>query len=1306
MIFAPVRWVLFASVAFSYEAGTSMQGINPDVSSTSLSFRGTERFPVVRKLGAGGMGVVYEARDSERNTRVALKTLPFASADALLRFKQEFRDFQHLTHPNLVSMGELCETDGVWFFTMELVEGVEFLSYVRKPQIVNGLTSGRVYAPSLPTMTAAVEDVPAITSRGGSDIPLILYPGDLDAEALTQALGQLARGLICLHDAGKVHRDVKSGNILIQKDGRLVLLDFGLATDASRKEQLISRGGIVGTPVYMAPEQAAEGPVGPPADWYGVGVLLYQALTGRDPFAGPLMKLLMDKQFSEPPAPRTIVPDIPAHLNDLCVDLLALRPEDRPNGRQVLRRLGLEAPPHAIVTVAHTDTHTPVFVGRDSDLGELDAALESVRKGKEGAAVYVHGESGVGKSALVAHFVDRVRTRLQDVVILSGRCYEHEAVPYKALDGVVDTLSRYLARLSKEDAAALLPRHATLLAQTFPVLWRVEAIAEHPRPRAQLDPQELRSRVFAALRELLTRLADRRLLLITIDDLQWADPDSMALLGELLRQPDSPQMLMIATVRVETPKSDPDSVPLLARVNPSTGEPPSDPRLKNPFVAPKEGVHLWVNRLEADEARLLAETLIKRAGIERDLDADMLIRDAGGHPMFIDELVRHRLAMGASAGAVTHLDDALWARINQLDAETRTLLEVVSLAPGPITQATATKAANLAPDAASKHIKVLKVAHLAATIGGTRGTDLMEPYHDRVRTAVRARVSKATRRAHHRRIALVLETTGQLDPEALTIHWREAGELDKAAHNALLAAERAETALAFDHAARFYSLCLELSNVSENEGRRLRTLLGTALVNAGRGREAADVFRTAARGALPTEALDLRRRATEQLLRTGHIDAGLSELRGLLGVVRIHYPTSPIRALISFVWGRLVLNLRGLSFKHRQASQIPAEQLARIDTCWAVATGIFAVDQLRGLDFQIRHLLMALRAGEPSRVLRGLGMEAVSAAALGGPNHQKAKNILARAEQLTSLAGAPYDRAFAKLCTGSTLYLRGEWLSAYSLCDAAENEFRSDCRGVAWEIASGQQIIVWALCYLGRAQELVRRVGVNLRESLERGDLYAAMSLRSGFPNFLWLVQDNPAKAREEANAAVRQWSLDGFHLQHLCDAFAQCQIDLYEGNGTAAFDRCAAMAGPLAKSGLMRVQFNRIVATELQGRVALAAAHSNQPERLRHLRQAKASIESLKAEHLPWADAHAALLEASLLKLEGRSSEAVQSLHGAIQQLERVDMIMHAAAARLQLAALDSDFGRNDTAARRYFDDEGFASPEKISRMLVPALS
>jgi eukaryotic-like serine/threonine-protein kinase len=320
-----------------------------------------------------------------------LKTLRSMSADGLLRFKREFRDFLDLAHPNLISLGELFSEGRDWFFTMELVEGMTFLDWVRPSP------NGKPASFSTASLTSpSARTVPEFTPR----LRDALW-APLDLTRLRSALAQLVEGVMALHAAEKVHRDIKPSNVLVAPDGRVVLLDYGLATEARREEQLSSTD-VVGTIEYMAPEQAAARPIGPPADWYAVGVMLYEALTGEVPFAGAALEVLMNKQRLEPTPPSALQPSVPPELDRLAVELLRFDPARRPDGPEILRRLGV-----APVTIDRNAsrpslTSAPPFIGRAAELVELRAAYEASRKGA--VTVHVHGESGVGKSALVRRF--------------------------------------------------------------------------------------------------------------------------------------------------------------------------------------------------------------------------------------------------------------------------------------------------------------------------------------------------------------------------------------------------------------------------------------------------------------------------------------------------------------------------------------------------------------------------------------------------------------------------------------------------------------------------------------------------------------------------------------------------------------------------------------------------------------------------------------------------------------------------------------------------------------------------------------
>src|SRR5205807_2262872 len=148
-------------------------------------------------------------------------------------------------------------------------------------------------------------------------------------------------GVNFLHAAGRLHRDIKPGNVLVGREGRVVLLDFGLAAELDRTGHHLSlQPRILGTIAYMAPEQAACLPVCPASDWYAVGAMLYEALTGRPPFVGAPMEILLRKQQLDARPPRDLAPDAPEDLALLCEALLRRDPAGRPTGAEVRRRLG------------------------------------------------------------------------------------------------------------------------------------------------------------------------------------------------------------------------------------------------------------------------------------------------------------------------------------------------------------------------------------------------------------------------------------------------------------------------------------------------------------------------------------------------------------------------------------------------------------------------------------------------------------------------------------------------------------------------------------------------------------------------------------------------------------------------------------------------------------------------------------------------------------------------------------------------------------------------------------------------------
>jgi tetratricopeptide (TPR) repeat protein len=1227
---------------------------------------------ILGELGGGGQGMVYRAYDRRRGQLVALKVLPRTSPSALYRFKHEFRTLAGVTHPNLVTLYELFSDGQQWSFTMELVSGVDLLTSVRPP---------------------------GSADRGQ------------DLDQVREAFRQLAEGVVALHDAGHVHRDLKPNNVMVTDEGRVVILDMGIAAELDRAGlHQSTEPQVIGTIPYMSPEQAAGLPVSPASDWYSVGVMLYEALTGKQPFEGGAFAILLDKQHVDPPAPHTLMPGIPDDLDALCVDLLRRNPATRPADDEVVHRLSTAASPgpRPLLAPANRRGRGPTqeipLIGREQHLEVLGTALGAVKQGRT-VVCSVHGRSGIGKSALIERFLEECSADA-GIVVLAGRCYEQEAVPYKAFDSLIDALSRYLRRLPRWEAEALLPRDVQLLGRVFPVLRRVEAVGEAPHRALEIpDPHQLRQRAFAALRELLARLGDRKPVILAIDDLQWADVDSAVLLSDLFRPPDPPVLLLLACHRRE----ESGTTPFLQAL--STLSPAIDRR------------DLAVEPLSLEEASVLAQTLLDRVDapvVAAAVDTAAIARESGGNPFYVAELVdfvRSPSSDGLSdsnrparePSPTVALDQVLWARIAGVPEPARRLLEVIAISGQPLTQTAACRAGRLGQDERTA-LAVLRSSRLIrSTTTGSAEHEVIETYHDRVRETVVAHLAPAAREDCHHRLALALLDSGETDVEVLAVHFQGANQPDRAAGYFAQAADQAAEALAFDRAAKLYRLALDLrvptDPVAGDEGRRLRVRLGDALANAGRGAMAAREYLAARPGAASAEGIELERKAAMQLLISGHVDEGIEVLQSVLRAVGMSLPGTPASALRQLLLLRLRLRLRGLGFRERARAAVSAEELSRIDICWAAVAGLSMVNPMPAAVFQTRNLLLALRAGEPYRIARALAMQAFHSASAGGRSRQRTLRLLDAADRLAKQVGHPHALGMVALASGIAAYCVGRWKEAHAGCEQAIEIFRGRCTGVAWELTTARLISLPSLIWLGEHAEAFRRLHLYLQEARERGELYSQASV-GAFAVHEHLAADEPDQARRDLAELMGLWSRQGFHMQHMEQLWVGSHIELYCEQGDAAWDLMTRQWPGLQHSLLMRVQLIRIGMRHLRARCALAkAASAAAGQAGPYLGFAERDAQRLERERMPWGNALAHLIRAGVAAARGARPEAIAQLHAAVAGLEANDMCYPAAVARRRLGELiGGDEGQTLTGqVNSWMSAQKVRNPDRFTAMLAP---
>lgn len=997
-----------------------------------LHLVGTKRFELLQQLGSGGFGDVYEARDREYGTRVALKSLKSSHPDWIYRFKREFRIVGDLAHPNLVRLYELFLEDERWYLTMELVDGLRFDEHVRR-------------AP----------------------------------HQLRSCFGQLALGIVELHRASCLHRDLKPSNALVEPTGRVVLLDFGLAVHSRASRT----SAVAGTPPYMAPELGLGQPPSAASDWYAFGVMLYDALAERLPFTGNDVECLAAKLGPPPPLPSTLHRDVDPELEALAMRLLSKDPQARPGADELVR--ALVGGDRVLVDLAPRDRRAP-FAGRHRELAALAEALEASKR--EPVVVTVRGQPGLGKTSLVTTFLDGIRGRAQ---VYQGRCLELESVPFKGVDGAIDMLCNDLRHRHFAETAGMVPDDVAALAQMFPMVKRVEAFARHTRgePRAR-SPHEQRQAAFAALRGLLAKLAERAPVVLFDDDLQWSSDDSVKLLLDLLRAP----LLLVVAFRDEEQGAAPAVVQFAAGV-----------------------AHLGVRMID------IAVEPLDRAAVDElistlpdaPLTADEAIRETGGHPYLITRL----LERGRRFDGAVDLARVLADELDQLDVNARALLELVSVAGGPIPQRAAFAAAGLPRDPATiDQLRRRRLIHAS-----TASTDHLEAYHDRVRDIAIAKIPEERRRALHLAIAGALETVDVAEAETLARHYRAGHDRERALVWTQRAAATATAALAFGRAVE---LSRDAVSLARDERHRLVLLgaLAEAQVHSGRLDDAGITYLSAAEhaelGGLAAEHAAFRARAGEQFLLAGQIEQGLVLLRNALAAVGVTMPISPAVAVAeSFNVGG-VLATRGLAFRRR--TDASPTLLQRVDLELAVARALLLTD-LRAPLIATRAVLDAFEAGEPTRVQRALALFVIANSAR-SPEDPVVIEAEAEAGKLADELGDDLGFAWAQLACGMRAIQCNDFAYALDTLGQAERAFLARSLSYARE-ATLARVGILTVCgnYAVDLAYARRHQGRVIDEALVRGDLFGATWAQLT-RCFVLIAGDDPQAARAVLTQARATW--------------------------------------------------------------------------------------------------------------------------------------------------------------------------------------
>lgn len=777
------------------------------------------RYEVQRLLGEGRRKRVYLARDKrlERDVAIALIKPEGLDQTGLARAWREAQAMARLSgHQNTVAVYDVGETDdgGLYLVSQYLAGG----------------------------------DVEALIARSREHhVPIA---------RVLQIASDVARALQHAHAHHILHRDVKPSNVWLTEDGIAKLGDFGLAI-ALEHARLTVEGMMVGTVVYMSPEQALGRPADARSDLYSFGALLYELLCNVPPFGGDNPVAIVSQHLNtQPVAPSWHRADVPAALESLVLSLLEKGPQRRPQSAsdvvEVLSSIVAESRSQTPAQTPHrrdagSSRATPrVFVGRRREVAILQAALDDAMSG-HGRLTMIAGEPGIGKSRLALETA--AYAGLRGAQVLRGRCHEAGAPPFWPWIEVIRS------HVNEADASTLRSELGSGASEIAQIVSEVrKRLPSLPEP-VPVAPEQARFRLFDSICAFLRNAATRRPLAILLDDLHVADESSLLLLQFLSRDMRDVPMLVLGTYRDDEVGREHPLYDTIATARRET----SYGRIR-------------LHGLGPEEVREMLESISERP-LERPAETalvQIVHRETEGNPYFIEEVVRHLLETGALSG-----DAGCWVTDS-------TCVETLAI-PDGVRDVVRRRLARLSPECAN-------VISTAAVIGREFSLELVtrvsgqpadhvlelldealaarvieEPPGDLGRYRFASAVIHETlyaeptprrRRALHHEIAeaLIRLCHGEVERHLseLAHHFHRAGQgqdVERAAYFSHRAGRRATRQLAYEEAAAHYERALQAVKLLPDGGERAGELLlelGDARWRAGQSAKAREAYLAAA----------------------------------------------------------------------------------------------------------------------------------------------------------------------------------------------------------------------------------------------------------------------------------------------------------------------------------------------------------------------------------------------------------------------------------------------------------------------------
>ncbi|HVZ73601.1 MAG TPA: protein kinase [Polyangia bacterium] len=1163
------------------------------------------------RLGEGGMGVVYVAHHEQTGAEVALKTVRGARRRNLSGIRAEIKALASLRHPNIVKIGESGIEGGAPWYAMELLHGQNFGVFVTKmwfdvvghsadsvatvSDVESRIGEGRLAAASSsPAHGFATKGTPPTKAGAGRAAEILRITADL------------SRALSYLHRNGLLHGDLKPSNIFVCRDGRVVLLDFGLVSQSRGglgRESLETAGAVRGTLPYLAPERLRGDFADARADLYGVGVMLYEALTGQLPFRGArAADILAAQQAGLVALPSHLVSDLPPEIDRLVRDLLAFSPQDRLGHAEdvvaVLEALGVPpATADAEDGPRATYLYRPPLAGRGVVLDGLLARLSDATSGR-GGVVLLTGESGVGKTALMAELGRRATQR--HLTVENGECIplgagdgadaEIKEAPLHPFRGLLQDVADRCAEWPASTVDALLAPRGKLLARYEPALATVPGWARFAEP-VELSADAAAQRLMRELRELLAALARATgPLLLLVDDLQWADELSIRFLRSLdddffRRTP----ILFVATVRRDEMNSE----------------------LRT--LAESDGVEVVpLERLDQAGVAEMIGGMLSMAAPPLSL-VSFLSRQSEGNPFFVAEYLRlaveenvvvrqaGRWRVASDQGAVSVVEglrlpgsirDLVERRLGGLAADAREAVDVGAVIGRNFEMALLAEVLGVDEEELRRRLR----EPTSLMIVQDAGAGTLRFAHDKLRETAYSALTAERKRALHGAVARCIEARCRGDRAALTDrspelahHFKLAQEPASAVEVLELAGEAALRKSAHREAAAYLEDALATSDRA-----------GLAIPDARRGR--------------------WERMIGDAYLALGQHDVSLAHFRVALRLLGAPVPEKESRV------GASLLGLLVTQVTHRFGLRVIAE------TPHAASDLLLEKAQIHDRLLQIHYYM----GGPLPRMMHAM-LSSMNLAELAGPSAVRALGYV----NAGATAGIMPIRGLAdhyfSLARNALAAHPNEEVETF--VDLLESHYRFGCGDFAR-----------ATRYLTNSMEISQRLGF-LRRWEEVAGLYRAMLLVQGrFDDALALGEQVLASSKR-GDRQIQCWELVG-----------RAHVQLAKGDPGSAL-RDASLAAEISVDQLRqeRLRSNAVLAA--------ARLRCGDFEGARKAADvALAEIEAGPPLGPYWVDPYADVCDVAFARWDAGDGEGSRLAERAVKAIDKLARVFPVAAARARL--------------------------------------